>query len=231
VSRNVSLSELRTWARQLSDTENDPNITDDELTALANRHMSEVFDRLVDAGPADYYAATTQVTTSDGIIEYSLADDFRNLVGVYVRETSDVRRPLFPMTNGARGNFKAPTGEWTLDIEYIPIAPTLEADGDSFDGVSGFEELIVNLMARDVMKKREADPSVVLNDIARVEARIVSRARSRDKGQPKRITDIDEASDRDSRYPFGWAGSSQLACYRLRADNLELFESIGWWVP
>ncbi len=224
MSRNVSLLELRTRARELSDTENDPNVSDDELTALANRHIPEVFDRLVDAGPADYYAATTQVVTSAGFIEYPLEVDFRNLVAVYVRETTDERRPLLPMPNAARGLYKAPTGVWTLDVEYIPVPTPLEDDGDTFDGVSGFEELVINLMARDVMTKRESDPSVVMNNIARMESRITSRARSRDKSGGKSVTDMDLVGARP--FPWGWTGSSRLACYRLRADNLELFEAL-----
>lgn len=227
MSREVSLLELRTWARQLSDTENDPNVTDDELTALANRHVCEVYDRLVDAGPADYYASTAQITTENGTAVYPLEVDFRNLVAVYVRESSDERRQLLPMGAMARGAYKAPTGEWTLDIEYIPVPTPLEDDGDTFDGVSGFEELIANLMARDVMAKRESDPSVVMANIARMEARIVSRGRSRDKGQPKRVTDLD---DMVSPFPWGWTGSSRLACYRLRAGNLELYEGM-WGAP
>lgn len=233
--REVSLGDLKARARQLSDTENDPNITDAELTVLANQHRMAVYDRLVDAGPADYYAATTTITTMDGIAEYPLEVNFRNLTGVYVRETGEVRRPLLPMPNGARANYKTPTGEWTIEVEYIPVPTDMDDDGDTVDGVSGFEELIVNLMARDIMVKREADPSIVLASIATMEARITSRARSRDKGQPKRVTDLDELWDRP--YPFGYAwgyglgSSSKLSCYRLRGDNLELWESTGWWTP
>lgn len=227
MSRNVSLLELRTWARELSDTENDSNISDDELTALANRHLTEVYDRLVDAGPADYYAATTQITTSVGFTEYPLEVDFRNLVAVYVRESTDERRQLLPMPEMGRGRFKAPTGVWTLDVEYIPVPDVLENDGDTFDGVSGFEELIANLMARDVMAKRESDPSVVMANISRLEVRINSRARARDR-MGKQVTDMDEQLVRP--YPYGWAGSSRLACYRLRAGNLELFENL-WSAP
>jgi len=228
MAREVSLLELRTWARQLSDTESDPNITDAELTALANRHVCEVYDRLVDAGPADYYAATTQITTANGTIVYPLEVDFRNLLNVYVRESSDERRQLAPMPTMGRSAYKAPTGEWTLDVEYIPVPTTLEDDGDTFDGITGFEELVANMMARDVMAKRESDPSVVMANIARLEGRIVSRSRARDKGQPKRIADLDDAAAWP--LPYGWTGSSRLACYRLRAGNLELYEGL-WTRP
>ncbi len=235
--RTVSLGDLKAWARQLSDTENDPNVGEDELDALANRHRMEVYDRLVDAGPADYYAATTTITTSVDVAEYAVDATFRNLTGVYVRQASDAetRRPLMPMPNGARANYKPPTGIWTVDIEFIPVPSDLDDDGDTIDGVSGFEELVAKMMARDIMVKREADPSAVMADIARLEASITTRARSRDKGQPKRVTDLDEVWDRP--YPFGWAwgygtGSvTKLTCYRLRGDNIELFESTGWWTP
>ncbi|MGL4444256.1 MAG: hypothetical protein ACRCU1_11560 [Alsobacter sp.] len=195
---------------------------------MVNRHMTEVYDRLVDAGPADYYAATTTITTTSGIIPYPLEVDFRNLVYVYVRESTDERRPLRDMPNGARGRYKAPTGSWTLDVEYIPVAPTLDDDADTFDGVSGWEELIVNLVARDVMTKRQDDPSVPMSNIMRLESRITQRSRSRDKGAPKRVTDLDEVQA--TPFPNGWTGSSRLACYRLRAGNLELFEPL-WGLP
>lgn len=228
MSRNASLLELRTWARQLSDTENDPNVTDTELTALANRHTCEVWDRLVDAGPADYFATTTQITTVAGIIESPLPADFRNFVAAYVRESTDERRALLPMGNTARGRYKAPTGVWTLDMEYVPVPSDLVADGDTFDGISGFEELIANCMARDVMAKREADPSIIMTNIARLEARITSRSRSRDKSGGKSVTDMDDMIA--SPFPWGWTGSSRLACYRLRAGNLELYEAL-WGLP
>lgn len=227
MSRQSSLLELRAWARQLSDTENDPNITDAELTALANRHLPEVYDRLVDAGPPDFYASTTQITTSSGQIEYPLDVSFRNLVSVFVRESSDERRLIEEMRPMTRGSFKAPTGTWTLDVEFIPVPPVLEDDGDSFDGVSGYEELIANLMARDVMAKRESDPSIVMSNIARLEERIISRARSRNKGGPKRIVDLDDVN---ARPWWGWSSSSRISCWRLRGDYLELYEPL-WGYP
>jgi len=227
VARNVSLLELRTWARELSDTENDPNITDLELTALANRHIPEVYDRLVDAGPADYYAAADQISVTNGTSEYPLDGDFRNLIAVYVRESADERRQLFPMPAALRGALRAPSADYTVDIEFIPVPDVLVDDADTFDGVSGWEELIANLMAKDVMTKRESDPSIVLANIGRLEARITARSRSRDKGQPKRIVDLDDAGVSP---PWGWTGSSRLSCYRLRAGNIEFFEPL-WGYP
>ncbi len=227
MSANVSLLELRTWARQLSDTENDTNISDTELTSLANRHATELHDRLVDAGPPDYFASTTQITTSAGIIPYALPEDFRNLVEVYIREDSAGKmRRLLPMPQGSRANYKAPTSAYTVDVEYIPTAAVLTSDGDTLDGVSGWAELVANMMARDVMIKRESDPSVVMNNIARLEARVTARSRKRDRS-PKRTVDLDEIQGSWVTSPFRWGtvAVTALACYRLRAGNLELYET------
>jgi hypothetical protein len=64
-----------------------------------------------------------------------------------------------------------------------------------------------------------------MNNVARLEARITSRSKSRDRSG-KRVTDMDEAG----RGPYwGWGGNSLLACYRLRAGNIELYENINGW--
>jgi hypothetical protein len=227
VARAVTLAELRSWARQLADVEGDPNITDGELTALANRHLPAVYDMLVDAGPPDYFAATTTLTTNPGQIPYSLPANFLNLAGVYAVE-GDERRPLRAANPGTRGRYKAPQGSTTIEVEYIPAAPVLALDADSFDGVSGWEELIANLMARDVMIKRESDPSAVMATIAGLTGRINAAARNRDRGAPKRVTDTDEAFA--SSGPWDWPSASNVTTYRLRAGNLELFES-QWVLP
>lgn len=229
MSANASLLELRTRARRLSDTENDVNISDSELDALANTHISELWDRLVDAGPADYYASSTTFATTVGLQTYALPANFRNLTSLYVVESDGRNRPLVPMPEGALGSYKAPSAVSNLLLEYIPTPATLEADGDTIDGISGWTDLIANLMARDVMTKRESDPSIILANIARLEARITQRSRKRDRG-PKRTVDLDEVSTTNDTYPWGWNGGSRLAVYRLRADNLEIYEPF-WDYP
>ncbi len=228
MARTVTLLEWRTWARQLSDTENDPNVTDDELTALANRHIPAVYDALIEAGPPDFYASSTTITTSAAQITYPLEVDFRALLEVHVVESSVHRRPLRPMGSGQRGRHQAPTGAWDVEVDYIPAAPVLVDDGDTFDGVSGFEELVANMMARDVMIKRESDPSAVMSTIAMLEARVRTRSKNRDRGNPRRVTDLDEVYANE--WPYAYGSSSRLSCYRLRAGNIEFYES-AWVLP
>jgi hypothetical protein len=222
VARTVTLLELRTWARQLSDTENDPNITDAELTSLANRHTTELYDVLVDAGPPEFYSSTASVSVTPGVSSYALAANFRTLLDVYVQESSTELRRIRPMGPGERARFQAPTASSSVTVEYIPAATLLSADSDTLDGVSGWEELIANLMARDVLVKRKHDPSIVMSTIGRLEARIATRSRNRDRGNAKRVTDLDEQVT--NWFPLL---TSSLQAYRLRAGNLELYEPIS----
>lgn len=226
MARTVTLVELRTWARQLAGVEGDPNITDAELTVLANRHLTEVYDALVDAGPPEYYASTSApITIVAGTSLYPLSADFRTLLEVYVSETSTENRLIHPMGNGQLGRYRAPTAAGTFFYEYIPTPSPLVADGDTFDGVSGWEELIANLMARDVMIKRDQDTSDVRANIGALQGRIAVRSRSRDRGHPRYTSDLDEQSE---TYPY--STTSRVTAYRLRAGNLELYEAF-WGLP
>ena len=67
-----------------------------------------------------------------------------------------------------------------------------------------------------------------MSNIARLDARIAARARNRDKGKPKRIVDLDEMGS--GSLPWADMQTSRLACYRLRGDNLELYEPL-WVTP
>ncbi len=224
MARTCTLLQLRTWARQFANVEGDPNITDAELTTLANRHLTEVYDHLIDAGPPEYYAATSApITIVAGTTAYPLAADFRTMLEVHVQETSVETRLVHPMGNGQRGRYRSPTTAGTFFYEYIPTPSPLVNNGDTFDGVSGWEELIANLMARDIMIKRDQDTGDVRANIGALQGRIAVRARSRDRGHPRYTSDLDAQG-----MGVGCAANNRIAAYRLRAGNIELYEaSVG----
>jgi hypothetical protein len=61
-----TLADLMTLARQESDTENDPNISDSELTNYINQSRFELYDMLITRFGDDYYTATATIAT-DGV--------------------------------------------------------------------------------------------------------------------------------------------------------------------
>ena len=220
----MTLLDLRNAVRVLADVQGDPNVPDAYLTSLINRHASELFDRLADASP-ERYAAESTISVLPGTSLYPLPADFRNLTAVYSVQGNDARA-LSPMPVGARSSFVAPEAAATLTVEYMPVGQVLSADTDTLDGVSGWAELIVNLVARDVAIGRQDDPAAVMSNIARLEARITSRSRRRDRNRSPRATNTDAIN---SDVLWGRLSNAPLY-YRLRGDTLEILSS-RWHLP
>ena len=220
MARAVSLGELRTRAQELADMVNSNFLSDAEWNDLANRYMTEVYDLLVTAGPPDYYSSDFAITTVPGQLAYALPDDFRSLENVQVLEPNLRQRPLNAMQDRERGFYTPVRSTWTVNIEYIAAPGVLVSDSDTFDGVSGWEELITLMMAQYALGKEET-PNDLEMRVQTMKARIVSN-RSRDRGSPRFITDLGA----DERSTFWWTQTSPIQRYRLRAGNLELYEPL-----
>lgn len=223
MARTVSRGVVKTRARQLADVVNDPNVTETWLNQLFDLHAPAVWDFLADCGPADYLAATTTITTAAGQVSYALPVNFHSLTAVYAVEDGQ-RRPINPLTDRQRGSFKFPSAAFTLEVEFIPSCPTFSDDNETVDGINGWDELISAKMARDIMIRRGADRSVMLDIIAGCEDRIRSRVGKRDRVGPQYIVDV-ENYEMVPGIP-----TSLIAGYRLRGNNIEFYESIvmGW---
>lgn len=98
------------------------------------------------------------------------------------------------------------TTGWVLSVWYLPAAPVLAADPDTFDGVSGFEEWATLSAAIKMMAKEESDPSVLLNERAILEAQIRQLAPARNADRPASIADT--RGDWAGGWPAGSMGWS-----------------------
>jgi hypothetical protein len=220
MSRTVTRLQLKTRARQLSNVEDDPNITDAELNELVNLHMPDVYDILVSAGDQDYYAASYDISVAASTTTYALPADFMRLAHVLVHEGSR-KRPVDPMTARDIFDYQAPTGAATVTIEYVPSCPVFTSDADTFDGVDGWDELVSAKMALYVLGKRSGDPSLCMAIIQGTTKRIKSMASERNQGYPRKIIDVEGRA--------GIPRSTRVDAYRLRAGNIEFYESAYGW--
>ena len=66
----------------------------------------------------------------------------------------------------------------------------MAADGDSLDGVNGWEELVVLDAARKALLKEESDTSGVEREIAMLVGRIEVEAQNRDAAAPATVSDV-----------------------------------------
>lgn len=221
MARTVTRLQLRTRARQLANLENATNLWPDaDVNDCIDRHINECYDLFRMAGPPDYYSSTATITTVVGTTAYALPADFLDCQDLFANETGGRLRPVLPLRRGNMPFFQPPQGVYTLTLEYTPSFTTLSADGSTFDGVGGWDDLIVYLVARDMLiKHRDSEAIAMMNqNITEMRARI--RSMSERDNRPKYITDIDES------LTYVYPALSQIRAYRIRGANIELYEPI-----
>lgn len=223
MARAFTLLEMRNRARSEADMINSQFVSDAEANAWINSNLCEVYDTLVQAGPPDYYSAAVTINTISGISSYALPADFRSAAVLYaVDSLSQRKRPVIGINDYEVANFQAPQGVYQLQLRYIPSPPELVSDSDTFDGVSGWEELIVAMTARDMLMKEESDVSAMVDRIERLKMRIRTASSQRDAG-PQYITNVNNARRWNCDLP-----NARITGYIIRGDFIELFEPTFW---
>lgn len=215
----MTLGQIRTEAQQRADMVSDNFVTTTEWNAYINQSLLELFDLLVTIFE-DYYIAAPYTFTTTSSNTYPLPSDFYKCLGVdigvspnqqfayatltkfpfadrncYVFGTS-VTTPYGPTITRYRimgGNI------WFLPypqlnqqgrIWYVPRLPTLLADTDIVDGVSGWLEYVIVDAVIKAWVKREFDPSPFILQKNALIKRINDSAPNRDAGMPEGVTDV-----------------------------------------
>lgn len=188
---------------------------------LINVHMAMVWGELVQAAPPDHYSSETTIVTTGSAV--ALPADFLAAIMLFADEGSQRRRPVRQIDAIDRVYYKPADAGLTTYLEYAQTAPKWATDGSavsqSFDGVLGFEELICARVARDLrIREMTMSPDLQLK-IDELNAQVKTMARTRNRGQPRRITDA------DSFDLISYTYSSNVNAYRIRGSNIELYTS------
>lgn len=209
----VALSVLRTKCRRLSNMETidqaNAFITDAELTERLNANLRTVYDLLVEARSAGFYRSVYSFSTVAGTQAYALPAAFMAILGARISPSTGQFYDLVdvtesevttydPVTTGAlptryqlRGAnialLPTPSSAFTVELAYLPAFVALVADGDTFDGVCGFEEAAVWRTVAEMLAKDQVDPSFALARAAEWDARIQKMAAARDVASPPRV--------------------------------------------
>ncbi len=224
MAASVALSALRTRVRFEADMVSSTRATDADINRLINTHLAKLYDALVAAGPSDYYMTATTITTVAGTISYSLPADFRSLIGVFSQDSATRLREIQEVPEGTLAAFDAPQGTYNLTLRYVAAPPVLVADGDTFDGVSGWDELIVQQVARALMRRERRDTSAFDAAVAEERDRVMRNAPKRNQSGPRYINDTESAAV--------WPLLSIVASingWRLDAGNLNLYQMSAVW--
>jgi hypothetical protein len=236
MARALSLAAMVTRAQQFADlpiTPISPPTTTDIVTSaewvdMTNAAITEVFDALVAAAPPDYYSADQPITVTAGTTSYALPATFRTLVAVYQIDSTTGRRvEIRALRREELEQVSAPTIGVSLSMEYVPAPPFLSDPADTFDGVSGWEECVSLVAARNAMDKQQQDSSAIQRRVMELRDRMTP-AHAKRAVVPQYIN---RAPTRRGAWgnAFSAASSNPLVGYRLRGSSLEVYQPL--WGP
>jgi hypothetical protein len=191
-------------------------ISDSELNSYINASLAELYDLLIQTRGEDYYVSGPEtIQLVPGTSTYPLEVDFLKLLGVDCvlsntqavslkafkwQERNRFREPFysssyFNLMYQIRGNdlvlVPTPNNGQTLQYWYIPRCPVLAADGDTFDGINGWEEYVIIDAAIKMRVKEESGVQELLIAKQEMKERIKSASAGRDSLEPARVVDTD----------------------------------------
>lgn len=224
MARGRRLDELRADARKRADVEGaTARHPDADVTRYVNQGYAELYDLLVEARGRSYFRNPTPltITTAADTSRYALPAKFYRLISV--RRSDEYADMLVPFTQQDEPLLRMESAEvdfpthyelqngyiellplheagHTIIAEYVPSITDLSADGDTVDGVNGWEEYIVCFAAKCMAVKDEeyALVSALNSELMHLQKRISKLAPTRDAFRAERVKDVRGV------LPFGW---------------------------
>lgn len=228
MASNVTLLQMRTSIQFEGGWENSADITPALLNDFINRAVKRVWN-VLRLKRGDLLIKRGTVATTINVDTVSLPSDFYQLRKIEIADTSaptgfrrlravdlDVSHQ-FATLYAKRYRYRlegvsivlhpTPQAVESLRLFYIPTAPTLAADGDTFDGVNGFEDLVFDIVIYRCRNRQEQDVSVIERDIARMLAEVSAASDGRD-AEPMYLSPYGAAGnvtdDPDDVFWAGW---------------------------
>lgn len=223
--RTFTLAELRTRVQDMVDIQSDGNVGTTELNSMISAAYAKYYAKTAKSG-LGYPGETTQTFTTTGGTPDVIAlpaDHFATqrvdyaFSSVYWNELqeADVRElAFFPPTTSYATHFRlvgtnlvlypTPPINQSYRHIYIPAPAKLTTDGQTVDGVCGWEELILFEVAIRIKMKREEDAAPYVAERDKIEIRLDEEIAMRILTRSRRIilrrTRV--ASDPSDYYPY-----------------------------
>lgn len=191
-------------------------IGDGELNLLVNSKAKELYDLLVEARGSAYYATEAIINIVSGTSRYTLPTDFYQLDSVTLEWSDQDHELMFPVGSTrlrvayesnwniwSRYDSKAyrlrasqleilptPTGDVTCRLQYVPVYVNLVNDADTFDGINGWEKMLMLGVAIEMMAIDKRANATLVQAYGEQLARIDAMKTERDAEAPKQIVDV-----------------------------------------
>ena len=214
MASTFTLAQLRDQAKDRADMANSSFVDDTHWNIYINSAWKELYNLLVTSYGDDYFATVGTPSTTDGVNTlFALPADFFKLLAVDQAVNGGngawVNVPPFAMQDRNRfSNFagQIPPAGLVYRLTYIPRPVAMVNDGDSVDGIAGWEDYIVVRAAIKAMVKEESDPSALAAELASIRQNIIEMAPNRDAANPPTV--VDAQAQMGISPGLGWSGYS-----------------------
>lgn len=220
MASNVTFLHMKKRALRLADMENTTFISQTadadgfvELDDIVNQAIRWTYNELVQAYGDDFYEASTDQASTQDQEDYSLPADFYKLIAIYYgegaspdywypmrrfhpktdmnRQRHNVRRYRYRIIGSNLRISPPPAANVTFRIHYVPTFTELSADGDTFDGINGFEDLAIVEAAIRMRMKEQNEHGDLLAERDRKLVEMRNAAANRDASEPEQIEDVE----------------------------------------
>lgn len=213
--RTRTFLQLRTEALETADLEDSQFVDAAEVGRQINNSIAEFHDRLIDVGGPSYGRTFASLSTTAGVATVALPTTFYKEYGVDVQRSASgdfepaheldwPNRNSFDLTAGWNNGravyyeieganlrfWPTPSAVHSVRLWFVPWAVELVLDGDTLDGINGFEKFVVLDTAIWLRNKQEQDISGLEKERARIEQRIMEMASRRNRSGPARPQDV-----------------------------------------
>lgn len=234
MARTVLASEIIARGRIAADAENDTNVTDAWLYQQGTALVAKLWDILTMAGLGGEGIKTVYLSTVANQQDYALSAaiwkptpagvgaalaDFYKVKTFYCNDGNGLYRPILRTNPSEEYALKPPATVLTLKLCYLPCAPVWTTGAETFDGINGYEEWVVQGLAYAIKMKQQDDGGVHKSQQREIEEEIKTSA-NRNQDTPPRVVRR-RAMARWSARTLPYSGG--VSTWDLRGGNIELY--------
>lgn len=213
MARTRTLTNLLSDVRVEGDYNRSAVFTDTILTRWINQAIARVYNLLTAADP-ELYAKEASLTTTASQDYVNLPADFLKLLRLDILTSTSTYARLFRYALAEENNYQDLIGNATtesryrynvqgskiklkptpgvvdtLRIVYVPCVTDLSLGSDTFDGLNGYEDLVVQYVLLRCDLREEKAIGERLQVIQQLEAAIRAAADARDEAEPFLLPD------------------------------------------
>ena len=216
MASSVTLLQLRTQVRALADSggafeaDTDRYIDDSELNDHINASGKLWYGMVLQAIP-EMYEATQTISVPTDAVPATLPSDHYKTLGVRYQDSSGETYQLHRVQYQQRTRYNE-SNQTTRSVgyylkgttlvlvpdpsagtylhDYVTAWTTLSADGDSFDGFSGWEQWIVYDVVVKARMKEKSDATQIVRDREAIKAEIMAMAADRELMNTYTVQDV-----------------------------------------